>query len=467
MPDGTQQIDWQSDPDFHALPLIEKDKVLRKIDPDYAGLPPNEQVKALTAIHYGAQPQADTGGFVEKAADVIGRQVSGAAKQTYAPLTEAYEGYKTGRENGKGVLASAGNALLRGGAQVLKSEPGLPSMESGIETAVDTIGNWNDRKKAGYSPAYRALAPIAASAAGVNLPNMEAAAGRGDVKGVEAEAAVPVGEVALGETGGQLARLPAVQRAAGNASEGLNSFRNATARFARVPYEGGLRPWVPRVPFAKWATELVVPRGDEGTITNPIRVPEQDAGTVAPGKYFKTTKVQRAETPVKVYGPARVNRGNIEELNPAPKAYGPTRVNPEHIEELNPPPTPMGPTRVNARDIEGMVGRPGTAGQEAGYYPPVTRVPIRPEPAYKLTPESVPGPDTSGKGNLLSPLAKRGDPRAAQELMRRGRNVIYVPAEEDYPAPRSVTNFSRGQEAPVEIVPPFTKKRTPDERAAD
>lgn len=77
----------------------------------------------------------------------------------------------------------------------------------------------------------------------------------------------------------------------------------------------------------------------------------------------------------------------------------------------------------------------GSPEQETGYYPPVTKVPIRSTPDYKLTPESVPGPDTAGKGNLLSPLAKKGDPRAAQELMRRGRNVLYVPADE-YPSPR-------------------------------
>lgn len=81
------------------------------------------------------------------------------------------------------------------------------------------------------------------------------------------------------------------------------------------------------------------------------------------------------------------------------------------------------------------IGVPGSTAQETGYYPPVTKVPIRSTPDYKLTPESVPGPDTAGKGNLLSPLAKKGDPRAAQELMRRGRNVLYVPADE-YPGPR-------------------------------
>jgi hypothetical protein len=96
-------------------------------------------------------------------------------------------------------------------------------------------------------------------------------------------------------------------------------------------------------------------------------------------------------------------------------------MNPEHIAEVN----PQGIPKV------------GSAAQESGYYPPVTKVPIRPTPDYKLTPESVPGPDTAGKGNLLTPIAKRGDPRAAAELQRRGRNVLYVPAEE-YPAPREV-----------------------------
>ena len=86
--------------------------------------------------------------------------------------------------------------------------------------------------------------------------------------------------------------------------------------------------------------------------------------------------------------------------------------------------------------------RVGSPGQETGYYPAVTKVPIRPEPPYKLTPESVPGPDTAGKGNLLSPLAKKGDPRAAKELMRRGRNVLYVPAEE-YPGPRETVKFKK------------------------
>ena len=82
----------------------------------------------------------------------------------------------------------------------------------------------------------------------------------------------------------------------------------------------------------------------------------------------------------------------------------------------------------NAKADAGLGAPVGSPQQEAGYTPAVTQVPIRPEPSSPLTPQSVPGPDTSGKGNLLTPLAKQqGDPRAALELMRRGRRVLFVP----------------------------------------
>ena len=83
--------------------------------------------------------------------------------------------------------------------------------------------------------------------------------------------------------------------------------------------------------------------------------------------------------------------------------------------------------RAAARREALGLGAPGSSAQESGYTPSITKVPITSQPSSPLTPESVPGPDTSGKGNLLTPLAKRGDARAAQELMRRGRGVLYVP----------------------------------------
>jgi len=74
------------------------------------------------------------------------------------------------------------------------------------------------------------------------------------------------------------------------------------------------------------------------------------------------------------------------------------------------------------REVAG-IGFPGSAAQEGGWSPSVTRVPITSQPTSPLTPEQVAGPDTSGRGNLLTPLAKRSDVRAAQELIRHGRSV--------------------------------------------
>lgn len=83
----------------------------------------------------------------------------------------------------------------------------------------------------------------------------------------------------------------------------------------------------------------------------------------------------------------------------------------------------------------------GSPQQERGFTPAVTKAPIRPEPSAPLTPEQVAGPDTSGKGNLLTPLAKTGDPRAAAELLRRGRRVLFVP-DSDTPSYISSDDFA-------------------------
>jgi len=96
--------------------------------------------------------------------------------------------------------------------------------------------------------------------------------------------------------------------------------------------------------------------------------------------------------------------------------------------------------RASLRTQAAGAGVPGSAVQEAGWQPAVTRVPIRPEPSSPLNAPQVPGPDSSGRGNILTPLARRGDPRAAAELTRRGRTVLYVPSDE-YADPREVIKF--------------------------
>ena len=53
----------------------------------------------------------------------------------------------------------------------------------------------------------------------------------------------------------------------------------------------------------------------------------------------------------------------------------------------------------DAKADAGLGAPVGSAQQEAGFTPAITKVPIRPEPTSPLTPQSVPGPDTAGKGN--------------------------------------------------------------------
>ena len=93
------------------------------------------------------------------------------------------------------------------------------------------------------------------------------------------------------------------------------------------------------------------------------------------------------------------------------------------------------------------IGKVGSAAQEAGYQPPVLKIP-EPGPAtMKVTPEQIPGPDTAGKGNLLTPLAKRGVEGTGEELARRGRTVLYEPLGADIPtkAPKMKMTFPEGQ----------------------
>jgi hypothetical protein len=75
------------------------------------------------------------------------------------------------------------------------------------------------------------------------------------------------------------------------------------------------------------------------------------------------------------------------------------------------------------------VGGVGSQSQEAGWSPAVTKVPFPREGGAPVTVESIPGPDTSGRGNLLTPAAKRGVAGAGDELVRRGRTLIYTPPD--------------------------------------
>lgn len=50
-----------SDPEFHAMPIGERQKVMQSIDPEYAGLPPQEQIRVLEMSqgNQAAEPQGE------------------------------------------------------------------------------------------------------------------------------------------------------------------------------------------------------------------------------------------------------------------------------------------------------------------------------------------------------------------------------------------------------------------------
>lgn len=181
----------------------------------------------------------------------------------------------------------------------------------------------------------------------------------------------------------------------------------------------GEAPAVEEAPFSKVSESPGVYRGPSQVALSQRMAAEADTAA--------RKAVPVSESPGVYRGPSSVPP-NVGKVSEAPGGY-------------------TGPASARA------VMTPGTAAKESGYTPPVTRVPIRPTPQSPLTPEQVPGPDTPGRGNLLTPAARRGDPRAAQELMRRGRSIIYTPAEE-YPGTRLEGTLSERLAAPPTIPTP-------------
>jgi len=170
-----------ADPNFHSLAPSEKQKVLLRIDPNYAALPPQEQAKALDVIQYGPQ-ESTPGGFWRGAYDEAKGLVEGAVKSTIPSRENLY-----GLTGPTGPLAS-------------------------MQTVVNTVSNWERRKKEGRSVPYRLLTGATEA---VGLPTgaegEEEAAARGDAAGVLGHAAVPAALAAGGYAAGEVARNPAVR----------------------------------------------------------------------------------------------------------------------------------------------------------------------------------------------------------------------------------------------------------------
>jgi hypothetical protein len=140
------------------------------------------------------------GGVISQGLGTIGRQIKNAVVGSVAPYTKGYETYEDIRSQGGGVLPAIAGGVARG---LASSTTGVDPFEA-AQSAQDIPGEYKQRREAGYSPAYAALAPTGAQLTQIDLPTMEAAARAGNVPGVIAEAAVPAGEAALGAAAHEL-----------------------------------------------------------------------------------------------------------------------------------------------------------------------------------------------------------------------------------------------------------------------
>lgn len=257
----------------------------------------------------------------------------------------------------------------------------LPATIKPAVSGVRDIGRGNIARGAHelITSAGNASLPVAAlTAGGASLPRLigtvagstlgrTAARGIGEGLGLtpdQQDLAGDIGTIAGGYGGSRLADVDTAP------------MRNLAASKLRAPYTGNLKPWVPRIPFAKWATEAVVPRGEEGSITNPLVVPREQIETVAPGKYYRTTNVHIAQPPAE---------GLPAKLSTAPKSNLPGTI-------IAPEPRAPFP------------------GEDEGYMSSIPR-------------------------GRLPGLAASGKPGAATQLQNLGKTVLYTPPE-GYPGPR-------------------------------
>lgn len=161
MADDTPDISTVlADDNFKSLGLSDKNAVLMKIDPNYAGLAPKERASALDRIHYGPPAPQPPGFWSTLGSDIAGT-VKGVVRGLAEPLAD---------------LGSMGESedRARFGGETLPEATG--------------VTHYKKQKEAGYSLPYRLAAPIAETA-GANVEGMEQSAREGDPGGVLGHAA--------------------------------------------------------------------------------------------------------------------------------------------------------------------------------------------------------------------------------------------------------------------------------------
>lgn len=111
-----------------------------------------------------------------------------------AALLDLIMGNKTASDAVEAVGSDLGGLLKPSG---FSPYPGM-DQDAKSAAAAESHQQDQDRKAAGYSPLYRAAAPVA-QAVGVNVPGMEDAAKKGSVGGVLGHAAAPLAMLGAGE----------------------------------------------------------------------------------------------------------------------------------------------------------------------------------------------------------------------------------------------------------------------------
>lgn len=124
---------------------------------------------------------------------------------------------------GKGVLSGAGTAL-----RTLSGDP--TAAQDMMKSTAQVLDSDPERKAAGYSQTYRAVAPLG-GLAGVDVPTMEKHAAHGDVSAVAADTVAPMG--ALGATLAAAHTVPTLKEAVPGAIEATSDAAKSIA--AKTP----------------------------------------------------------------------------------------------------------------------------------------------------------------------------------------------------------------------------------------
>lgn len=339
-----------------------------------------------------AQPLPDKSpGFWGEAGHLIGDQAESLLGGPY----KAYKAYTEARSQGQPVSVS----LAAAAPHIL---PGAQEMQ----TALDAVGNYENRRQQGYGPIYSALAPFVAPSVGIDLHRMEDAAGTGHGglwnPEVLANAAVPAAETVAG------AGLSEIKASVGGAlDKAADLLRNpATAKQSQMGKPGTPKSVLPPA-LQRWVVpDWMIPKGEKGSPTNP--------GWFAD----LPSKMPKMSEPEAELGSA-ANPGWVAPLpNTMPKPPAPAA--PELGSPQNPgwvAPLPNRMPRISTSAMPSPV--PGL--------PPIPGVSLIPEPRA-AGPTDNPGYMASIPRSKLQQLAAKGTPGAGAQLQNLGRSVIYAPS---------------------------------------